>query len=228
MTDKSVTQILVQDKPKAVKDLSGQKFGNLTVICYLGIKKPAHYWTCLCNCGTQTNVRSGNLKNGHTSSCGCLQKQSITGSNHYRARQCTPDSVSKHPLCGTYSAMMARCYRNTAFGYRRYGGRGIKVCDRWVNSPELFFKDMGERPEGCTLDRIDNDGDYEPKNCRWATNSEQSSNRNSTILNKNLVVRMRKMKADGIKVRKIRDDLAPNVNLSTVYSALNGKTWNSV
>ena len=84
---------------------------------------------------------------------------------------------SRHPLYSTWSNMKGRCYNPNRPVYKYYGGRGIKVCDRWKNSFKLFLKDMGERPEGCTLDRINNDGNYEPTNCKWSTTVEQNKNR---------------------------------------------------
>jgi hypothetical protein len=124
---------------------------------------------CLCDCGRETLVTNRNLLVGCTKSCGCLAKERAS---NWR---------KKHGLhaTGTYSswsAMMKRCYNPKSFGYRIYGGRGIKVCDRWHDVLN-FVADMGERPEGMSIDRINADGDYEPGNVRWATCVEQNNNR---------------------------------------------------
>lgn len=84
--------------------------------------------------------------------------------------------TNSHPLFRTYHNMKSRCYNRNSSTYPRYGGRGIRVCDRWLESREAFYQDMGERPPGMTLDRIDNDGNYEPSNCRWATHQQQTDN----------------------------------------------------
>lgn len=154
-------------------DLSGQRFGRLTAVepterrCGESI-----VWRCLCECGNEIFVRATSLRAGHTQSCGCL------------SRDLTKKRFLTHGMTytreyNTWKSMHARCKNPKRPGFADYGGRGIKVCERW-NKFENFLEDMGLRPEGKTLDRWpDNDGDYELDNCRWATQAEQNSNARS-------------------------------------------------
>lgn len=154
---------------KAV-DLTGQKFERLTAI------EPTEkrdvngcvIWFCLCECGTEdVPVSSKHLRSGHTKSCGCLILDVKTTHGMCYSRE----YASRH-------AMIDRCENPNNPSFPNYGGRGIKVCDRWRNSFENFLEDMGLRPEGKTLDRWpDNDGDYELSNCKWSTPLEQQQNR---------------------------------------------------
>lgn len=163
---------------KIAQCLIGQKFNRLTVIEFVEINQHKKYtWKCLCECGQFVVTSSNSLKKGNTKSCGCL-KLEITG-----ARRRT-HGKSQTPEYRNWCAMKERCYSDRHKNYVDYGGRGIRVCDRWLHSFENFLADMGLRPfPKATIDRIEPDGNYEPGNCCWATQLQQARNkRNSRLL----------------------------------------------
>ncbi len=171
MADKAIIP-----KPKRFQDLSGKRFNHLIAISIAGKNKNRGLiWLCKCDCGNFKEIYASHLKNGNTKGCGCLQKPSVTKHSHAIHGKETSEYYS-------WNNMKDRCANPKYAHYKNYGGRGIKVCDRWINSFENFFKDMGHRPsEKYSLDRKNNDGNYDPDNCRWATPKEQALNRRNNI-----------------------------------------------
>jgi hypothetical protein len=147
---------------KRVVDVTGKVFGALTVLRFVGVRRQA-MWLCRCECGKEVTVAGYHLRSGHTTSCGCTRNvtHGETGSPEYR----------------TWAEIKQRCYNPKTRYFHLYGGRGIGMCVRWFDSFEEFLSDMGRKPSPKhSVDRINNDGDYEPANCRWATKMEQSHN----------------------------------------------------
>lgn len=158
-----------------LKDMTGEKYGKLTVLKFSHMRGKHSYWLCKCDCGNLATVRADGLKRGTTKSCGCLIKN-----NHP-----IEHGQAKTKLYHLFYGMKQRCYNPKHESYHRYGGRGITICDKWLNDYMSFYRwsmKNGYKP-GLTIDRIDNDGNYEPDNCGWITQKEQTRNtsRNTKI-----------------------------------------------
>lgn len=160
----------------AVRDLRGNRFGRLTVVSRSSNTRAGKArWRCLCDCGTETVAAGNNLQMGVTTSCGCrrlelLRSKVVSHGDAPRAGKRTEYAI--------WRSMKARCANPKDRRFNDYGGRGIRVCDRWRNSYPAFLADVGRRPSSAhSIDRIDNNGHYEPGNVRWATPEQQAANK---------------------------------------------------
>ena len=162
-------------KEKRDKVQPGMVFGRLTVIKFHKLKRlPKSTWKCICKCGNKIETTATFLTTGNTQSCGCLRKDLLTVHGH----ALNNDHSRTYT---TWGAMKARCYNKKHKFYKNYGGKGVTICQRWLNSFSLFLQDMGKRPKGKTIDRIDPFGNYEPDNCRWAGKYTQGSNKRYNV-----------------------------------------------
>lgn len=159
----------MKGEPRGTKknDLVGKRFGKLLALKIVGARREQALWLCQCDCGNAAEVPRGALLSGNTKSCGC----GMGGTGHRK---------SKTRAYRVWQNMIRRCSNPKDWAYRWYGGRGISVCERWRDFTK-FLEDMGQPPDGLEIDRINNNGNYEPGNCRWATIQEQMNNRRNTI-----------------------------------------------
>lgn len=185
-------------------DMTGKRIGILTVIGKSDVKSSNRHlcWTCQCDCGKIVVVSGNSLRMGVTNSCGCVGLAKLR-------KRATTHGKSDTRTYNTWKMMLKRCNKSTWKAYKHYGGRGIKVCERW-SSFENFYADMGDRPEGMTLDRIDVNGNYEPSNCRWATWQEQMNNRRDN----------RRLKIDGRSVTVTEAGRLTGISSATIRNRL--------
>lgn len=194
---------------------AGRKYGRWTITAMASdVRTKQPLALCDCDCGTRSKlIHFRTMRAGTSRSCGCLAQSLRT----------------KHSLSGTpeyivWVAMRARCHNPKSPNYAYYGGRGIKVCDRWLNDMAAFVSDMGPRPSpNHSIDRKDGNGNYEPGNCRWATKMEQIVNRSATKLSFDKAALIRTMRSTGAKQIDIAS--ACGVSLSGVKSVLCGRAW---
>ncbi len=201
-------------------DLTGKKFGKLTVIKRAPNKNKEVYWDCYCDCGNNTIKKGKSLKNGDTKSCGCLK------GNHKITHGMT--GTVYHKL---WKNIKNRCFNKNSPDYYLYGERGISLYDDWINNFKNFYdyliENLGERPDDYSLDRMDCDKNYEPGNLRWADNNTQARNqRNNQIQNINEANEIRRL----FKNKKHnRQELATkfNCSINVIRQIINNETWNS-
>ncbi len=158
-----------------MKNISGQRFGHLTALDVFEKRGKRKYWRVCCDCGHEKMVLFDNLVSGGTKSCGCMKSQLLLSNK-------TTHGLTKTREYVAWASARSRCYRVKGHSYKNHGGRGIVMCDRWLNDFSAFFSDMGPRPSRKhSLDRINNDGNYEPGNCRWALGVVQHNNKRSNV-----------------------------------------------
>lgn len=188
------------------KDLTGMTFGRWTVLNLAATNTRQAYWHCRCSCGVERECRGDQLKAGTSVSCGC-----------YMVECRTTHGKSLTPTYYTWKSVLARCTNPKSTFFHRYGGRGITVCERWMKF-DNFIADMGERPAGKNLDRENNNGNYEPGNCRWATQKQQCLNKcNNRII-----------EIDGVSKSVPEWCKHFGVALTTAYSRLYLLKWDEV
>lgn len=210
-------------------DLTGQQFERLTVVSQAGRNKHNQVvWLCRCDCGNTTKVRTGELRSSHSQSCGCLGRERAALATSERNRRNIKHGHSRagretRTHC-TWRSMLTRCTNSNHEDFHLYGGRGILVCDRWRGEHgfENFLADMGERPLGTSLDRIDTNGNYEPGNCRWATPAVQT--RNQAKLDYQLADDIRWARTvGGLPINTLAAWY--NVSSRTIWRVLAGEYW---
>lgn len=163
----------IPTNPKFI-DLTGCAFGRWVVQGFVEQRGKASYWLCRCSCGTEKIVGGNCLRMGQSSSCGCLKRE--LASKRFIKHGCSRNRTHT-PEYNSWASMISRCTNPRSTQFKNYGKRGVGVCQSWLNSFEEFLADMGVKPSrNHSLDRIDNNGNYEPKNCRWATQKQQASN----------------------------------------------------
>ncbi len=156
-----------------LKDLTGMVFGRLTVQHREGTKNKKVTWLCRCSCGSSLAVVSQNLLDKHTRSCGCLQRELVS-------KRTSTHRKSQSKIYDVWCKLVSRCQNEKDKSYASYGGRGITVCDEWLDFSN-FYNDMGDAPKNKSIDRINNDAGYSKENCRWATKHQQTDNRRVTL-----------------------------------------------
>ena len=217
--------------PKKI-DLTDQTFGDWYVIGEGSSGKAGLNWICRCKCGVIKEVGGGSLRRGKSTRC--TQCSGKVKSSNSTGKLNVTHGHSSHPLWATWNAMIRRCRPDV--GSKRYGKRGIVVCERWQGTDTGFLnfvEDMGPRPEGMTLDRINSDGNYEPDNCRWADDIVQANNKDKRLLKTNRkltdddVMEIRRLNKEGNMLKK---DIAAlfQINQGTLSSVIHYRTFKDV
>jgi hypothetical protein len=220
-------------------NLVGQRFGRLMVIAEAPQVGKQRRWVCHCDCGGEALITTCGLRTTGTKSCGCLAREHMQRVG--LSCRAHGESWRQHqtPEYRTWAGMRARCRNEKLHSFQYYGGRGIRVCDRWRDSFEAFLADMGRRPSSNhSIDRINNDGNYEPGNCRWATRAQQAQNRRNNPrpivgslnswakLTEDTVREARRLRQVGFSFGRLARKFA--VAKSTMQAAIKGQKWSHV
>lgn len=204
------------------ENLTGKQFGKLTVLNLSEPIKGKTIWKCKCECGSIIDVRANSLKRGNTKSCNCLQKE-------IHLKRITKHNLTKTKEHRTWSGIKQRCYNIKNPEYKNYGGRGIKVCDRWLESFDNFLEDMDLAPsQKYSIERVDFNKNYCPENCIWIENKWQTRNTRRNVLNLDLAERIRilyRENVNGPSIKRILNQEGVNVSINAVYAVINNKTW---
>ena len=201
----------------ATIDLTGMRFGRLTATGQSERKSNVGaLWECLCDCGRTTVVNSLKLRRGKTKSCGCYRDERIAAVSK------THGMSNKTRTYKTWKEMRQRCNNPNNDKWKWYGGRGIRICSRW-DIFEAFLQDMGERPEGMTLDRVDNDGDYEMSNCVWASHKDQTRKQLKNKLNMESAESLRADRVAGMTYKALAAKYG--IDQKTAYQCVQMLTW---
>lgn len=198
----------------------GERYGRLVIVSLLRNKTGHKAARCICDCGATTITVLRYLNDGRTRSCGCLLREWRSAKNFKHGAS----EDGRTPEYGTWCSMRARCLCPTSKSFKNYGGRGIKICDRWLSSFQLFLDDMGKRPSPeLSIERIDVNGNYEPSNCRWASPVDQCRNKRTTKLSIETAAKIREMVAAGVPKTHISRLLG--VHYSSVKQVAYGHQW---
>jgi hypothetical protein len=198
------------------EDLTGRQFGRLTCLEFVGkTKHGISLWLCKCNCGTIKTIRSADLKSGRTQSCGCLQKKRAKEA-HVTHNLSRDENGKPTKLFNVWGSMKSRCFCDRCHDYKYYGARGIRVCNEWLDYKNFYnWSITNGYEQGLTIDRIDNFGNYEPANCRWATRSQQSNNTR--------VVRLVEYLGKSMSLGELAK--VTGINRRTLHYRINQKKW---